>query len=175
MSPRYFGEGIAVADGRIYQLTWRENAVFVYNLETFEPLDSYYLPTEGWGLTYDGTQLLLSDGSDRLYFVDPEGFAITGSVAVTLNGRPLQNINELEYIHGEVWANVWMTDHLARIDPLTGQVNSLVDLSSLRQHTRVGGSEAVLNGIAWDAAEDRIFVTGKLWENLFEITVHPPD
>lgn len=172
---RYFGEGIAVVEDRIYQLTWRENAVFVYDLETFELLDSHYLPTEGWGLTYDGSQLLLSDGSDRLYYVDPEGFQITGNVQITLEGRPLHNVNELEYIHGEVWANIWMTDRLARIDPATGHVNGIVDLTGLRQQTRVGGAEAVLNGIAWDAETDRIFVTGKLWEHLFEVTVHRRD
>lgn len=175
LGPRYFGEGIAVAEGRIYQLTWRENAVFVYDLETFELLDSHYLPTEGWGLTYDGDRLLLSDGTDRLYYVDPEGFQVKGSVQITLEDRPLHNVNELEYIHGEVWANIWMTDRLARIDPDTGRVKAIVDLTGLRQQTRVGGSEAVLNGIAWDAVEDRVFVTGKLWEHLFEISVYRRD
>lgn len=175
LGSRYFGEGIAVVENRIYQLTWRENAVFVYDLETFELLDSHYLPTEGWGLTYDGERLLLSDGTDRLYYVDPEGFQITGNVQITLEGRPLQNVNELEYIHGEVWANLWMTERLARIDPDTGRVNAIVDLTGLRQQTRVGGSEAVLNGIAWDAEQDRIFVTGKLWEHLFEISVYRRD
>lgn len=175
LGQRYFGEGIAVVEDRVFQLTWRENTVFVYDLETFEPLDAHYLPTEGWGLTYDGTRLLLSDGSDRLYYVDPDGFQITGSVPVTLDGRPLHNINELEYIHGEVWANVWMTERIARIDPQTGTVTGVVDLAGLRQKTRVGGAEAVLNGIAWDAEQDRIFVTGKLWGDLFEITVRPRD
>lgn len=172
LSPRYFGEGIAVADGLIYQLTWRENAVFVYDLETFDLVDSHYLPTEGWGLTYDGERLLLSDGTDRLYHIDPDGFRIISSVQVTVDGAPQANINELEFIDGEVWANVWLTDTLVRIDPETGEVQGIVDLGGLRQQTRVGGSEAVLNGIAWDADQKRLFVTGKLWEHLFEITVH---
>src|SRR5690606_33032110 len=110
LSNRYFGEGIAVADGRIYQLTWRENTVFVYDLEGFEPLEPHYLPTEGWGLTFDGEQLILSDGSEHLYFIDPETFQPKRRLSVSLGNQVVRNLNELEFIDGEIWANVWMSE-----------------------------------------------------------------
>ena len=169
LSRRYFGEGIEIVDDKIYQLTWQSHIVFVYELESFELQDSHYNATEGWGLAYDGEFLILSDGTDRLQFMDPETFAPQHSVNVTLNGRPIRNLNELEYINGEVWANVWQTDFILRIDPATGEVNSLVDLTGLSAQTRLGSSEAVLNGIAWDGDRERLFVTGKHWANLFEI------
>ncbi|MDX1490203.1 MAG: glutaminyl-peptide cyclotransferase [Pseudohongiellaceae bacterium] len=170
---RYFGEGISIVGDRVFQLTWRANVVFVYDLNTFETITSHYHPTEGWGLTWNGEHLILSDGSSSLQFIDPETFALVKKVDVTLNGNSVSNLNELEYIDGEVWANVWMSDDIVRIDPDSGEVQSVVDLSGLDNLTELGGSGAVLNGIAWieptATSEGRLLVTGKLWGDIFEI------
>lgn len=175
LSQRYFGEGIEVVGDRIFQLTWRSHMVFVYDRDSFEQLGSHYNASEGWGLAYDGEQLILSDGSDQLTFLDPENFAPQGSVQVTLNGNPISQLNELEYINGEVWANVWQTDFIVRIDPDTGRVNSFIDLTGLSAQTTLGSNEAVLNGIAWDKDGERLFVTGKHWAHLFEIELTGPN
>lgn len=174
LSRRYFGEGIEIVGDKIYQLTWRSHIVFVYDKESFELIDSHYNATEGWGLAYDGQQLILSDGSNKLTFLDPETFTPQRSVDVMLNGNPISLLNELEFINGEVWANVWQTDFIVRIDPETGNVNSSIDLTGLSAETRLGSNEAVLNGIAWDAEQERLFVTGKHWSNLFEIELTGP-
>jgi glutamine cyclotransferase len=174
LSRRYFGEGIEVVGDKIYQLTWRSNIVFVYDKESFELIDSHYNATEGWGLAYDGEQLILSNGTNTLTFLDPANFAPQRSVQVTLNGNPISLLNELEYINGEVWANVWQTDFIVRIDPQTGNVNSSIDLTGLSDQTTLGSAEAVLNGIAWDAEQERLFVTGKHWSDLFEIELTGP-
>lgn len=174
LSRRYFGEGIEVVGDKIFQLTWQGNIVFVYDKNTFEPLTSHYNSTQGWGLAYDGKQLILSDGSDALQFINPENFVPEGRVQVTLNGNPVNYLNELEYINGEVWANVWQTDFIIRIDPATGEVNSVIDFSGLSEMTELGSNEAVLNGIAWDAENERLFVTGKHWSNLFEVELVEP-
>ncbi len=173
LNSRYFGEGIAIAGERLYQLTWQSNIAFVYDLVTFDLIESHYHPTEGWGLTFDGTHLILSDGSSDLQFLDPETFQLVQRVTVTIDGRPLPNLNELEYINGEVWANVWMTSEIVRIDPASGEVRAIINLSSLKAMTTTGGRDDVLNGIAWDPDEERLFVTGKLWANLFEIELVP--
>jgi glutaminyl-peptide cyclotransferase len=166
-----------VANGLIYQLTWRENTVFVYDLDSFATVTSHFVPTEGWGLTWNGEHLILSDGSDQLYFIEPDTFGTVRTVKVTLGGQPIRNLNELEYINGEVWANVWMSEQLVRIDPANGHVVAVVDLSGLKQQTTAAGppNEAVLNGIAWDADHERVLVTGKLWSHVFEITVEVRD
>ncbi len=169
LANRYFGEGIAIVDQRIFQLTWQSNIVFEYDLETFANIESHYHPTEGWGLTYDGSHLILSDGSSSLQFIDPKGFQVVREVDVTVYDQPLPNLNELEYIDGEVWANVWMTNEIVRIDPADGKVLGIIDLAMLQGLTTTGGSDDVLNGIAWDPEQERIFVTGKLWADLFEI------
>ena len=174
LGQRYFGEGIENVDGKMYQLTWRSHLVFVYDMETFEQLETHYNATEGWGLAYYNEQLILSDGSATLRFIDPEGFVTTSEITVTLNGNPIANLNELEYINGEIWANVWQTDFILRIDPATGNVNSLVDLTGLSAQTQQGSAEAVLNGIAWDADNERLLVTGKHWANLFAIELVDP-
>ena len=177
LASRYFGEGISIVGQRIFQLTWQSNIVFVYDLETFDTLTSFYHPTEGWGLTWNGEQLILSDGSATLQFIDPDTFQVQRKVEVTLEGRPIRNLNELEYINGEVWANVWMTNEIVRVDPATGNINSVVNLTGLMQETTTGGSDGVLNGIAWLPGEapetGRLFVTGKLWADLFEIELAP--
>lgn len=169
LSQRYFGEGIEIVGDKIYQLTWQSHLVFVYDKNSFESIESHYNATQGWGLAYDGEHLILSDGSATLQFMDPEGFAPVRKVEVRLGGNAIAQLNELEYIDGEVWANVWQTDFILRIDPASGEVNSVVDLSGLSERTQLGSNEAVLNGIAWDAEGERLFVTGKHWAHLFEI------
>ncbi|MBM89264.1 MAG: glutamine cyclotransferase [Gammaproteobacteria bacterium] len=169
LNRRYFGEGIEIVDNKVYQLTWTSNIVFVWDKDSFEQLGTHYNATQGWGLAYDGEFLILSDGTSTLYFMDTENFVPQKSVTVTFNGNPLANINELEYIDGEVWANIWQTDFIVRINPENGEVISFVDLSGLSNETQLGSNEAVLNGIAWDAENGRLFVTGKHWANLFEI------
>ena len=174
LSRRYFGEGIEVVGDKIFQLTWQSNMVLVYDKESFEPIASHYNASQGWGLAYNGQELILSDGSATLQFMDTESFAPLHKVTVTLDGNEIHQLNELEYINGEVWANVWQTDFILRIDPETGVVNSIVDLTGLSERTSLGSSEAVLNGIAWDAEQERLFVTGKHWSNLFEIELVSP-
>ncbi len=169
LNRRYFGEGIEIVDDKLYQLTWQSHMVFVYDKDTFEQTGSHYNPTEGWGLTYDGNELILSNGTPSLQFLEAETFFPGRKINVTFNGNPLPNLNELEYIDGEIWANVWQTNFIVRIDPASGIVKSIVDLTGLSEQTKLGSSEAVLNGIAWDGEQKRLFVTGKHWANLFEI------
>jgi glutamine cyclotransferase len=181
LAKEYFGEGISIVGDKIFQLTWQSNLVFVYDLATFDSITSHYHPTEGWGLTYDGSQLILSDGSAALQFIDPETFQVLRKVDVKLEGRPVNSLNELEYINGEVWANVWQTNEIVRIDPQSGAVTGIVDLSGLVDQTRTGGDGAVLNGIAWvpdtasgaEPGSGQLLVTGKLWGNIFEIELVP--
>lgn len=173
LNRRYFGEGIAVVGKQIYQLTWRANLVLVHDLETFETITSHYNPTEGWGLTYDGEHLILSDGSARLRFIDPETFATVRSIDVNLGGEAVRNLNELEYIDGKIWANIWMNNEIVQIDPASGRVTGIIDLASLPAMTQTGGNDAVLNGIAWDEQNQRLLVTGKLWAHIFEIALLP--
>jgi glutamine cyclotransferase len=170
---QYFAEGLALFDGRLIQLTWRNGVGFVYDKDSFEPLGNFTYPNEGWGLTQDGTHLIMSDGSSTLRFLDPHTFEVVREVAVTSEGQPVVRLNELEYVAGEIWANVWQTDAIARIDPATGAVRGWIDLSGLLPAEERAAAD-VLNGIAYDAAGDRLFVTGKLWPTLFEIRVAPP-
>lgn len=169
LEDQYFGEGIEVVGNQIFQLTWQAHKVFVFDKSTFEITDSFTNPTEGWGLAFDGVNLLLSDGSSIIRRMGIEDFSYVDEFEVTLAGMPVQNLNELEYIAGELWANVWQTNYIVRIDPIRGNVLSVVDLTGLEQRTRRNGADAVLNGIAWDDADERLFVTGKYWSDLFEI------
>ncbi len=163
----YFGEGLAILHGKIFQLTWRNGKGFIYARDTLQRLGEFRYHGEGWGLTTDGRSLIMSDGSHRLRFLDPRTFAVQRTVAVhDEHGRPLNALNELEYIKGEIYANVWQRDVIARIDPATGKVRGWIDLTGLWVHD---AADAVLNGIAYDREHDRIFVTGKLWPKLFEI------
>jgi glutaminyl-peptide cyclotransferase len=174
LSEEYFGEGIAVLDDRIYQLTWQNGVCAVFDRETFEFVEAFNYPTQGWGLTTDGERLIMSDGTNRLYVRDPETFDELETIDVYDGARPVPNLNELEIVDGEIWANVWKTDRVARIDPETGQVTGWIDLRGLlseRDETR--RPVDVLNGIAYDPETDRLFVTGKLWPKLFEIEVVP--
>jgi len=174
LSDRYFGEGIEIVGDRLFQLTWQSHMVFVYNLDSFELQNNFYNPTEGWGLAFDGKELVLSDGSEKLYFIDPSNFVRTREISVTMDGQPVRSLNELEYIEGEIWANIWQTDFIVRIDPVTGIVNSLINLSGLSDLTSRAGSDAVLNGIAYDNDTKRLIVTGKLWADLFVIELQGP-
>jgi glutamine cyclotransferase len=169
LDSQYFGEGLAMVDNRLIQLTWQSHRGFVYDQSSFKVLREFTYDTEGWGLTYDGKSLILSDGTDVLTFYNPDSFKPTRKVSVKFNGTALRNLNELEYIDGEVWANVWHTDRIVRIDPTSGQVKSYLDLAGLLPEEAKSDPEAVLNGIAYDARAKRIFVGGKLWPYIFEI------
>ena len=173
LGPRYFGEGIAILGGLLYQLTWQNGAAVVYDLETFEVERTMQYDGEGWGLTHDGRQLIMSDGSATIRFRDPKTFAVTREIEVRADGVPLSRLNELEYVEGEIWANIWYDDRIARISPADGKVLGFIDLSTLYPQS-ARGSEAVLNGIAYDVATKRLFVTGKNWPQLYEIEVARP-
>lgn len=171
LSDQYFGEGITIIQDKIVQLTWKSNIGFVYDLHSFVLLQNFSVASEGWGLTYDGQQLIMSDGTATLSFFDPETFEKNGEILVQ-DSKPVDQINELEYIKGEVFANIWRTDNIARIDPVTGQVIGWLDLSGLYE-TAFDDPNNVLNGIAYDDQNDRIFVTGKRWSYLYEIQLVP--
>jgi glutaminyl-peptide cyclotransferase len=174
LAPSYFGEGIAAFGRRLYELTWKNQVGFIYDLETFRPLGRFAYQGEGWALTEDGRELIMSDGSPVLRFLDPATLKETHRVIVTADGAPVAEVNELEWVKGAILANIWMTDRIARIDPVTGRVTAWIDLSGLRAASGAGADpDAVANGIAYDAARDRLFVTGKLWPKLFEIRLAP--
>ncbi|MBZ5727532.1 MAG: glutaminyl-peptide cyclotransferase [Acidobacteriia bacterium] len=167
----YFGEGIVNWKDRLMEITWKAETGFVYDLATFQPRGQFQYPGEGWGLTQDGKRIIMSDGSPDLRFWDPETLKETGRITVTAGGRAVQYLNELEWVKGEIYANVWQTDRIARIDPASGKVVGWIDLAGLlsaadRSESPEGN---VLNGIAYDAQGDRLFVTGKHWPKLFEI------
>lgn len=168
---QFFGEGIVVIDDHIWQITWQSQVAMLYDRATFTEIKRVTYPTQGWGLTYDGTRLIMSDGSPRLYFRDPESFDEIGHVDVTYFGQPLYQLNELEYIDGEVWANVYQSNYIVRINPETGVVNSIIDMTGVLANETLTNQVDVLNGIAWDAAGRRLFVTGKLWPKVYEITL----
>jgi glutaminyl-peptide cyclotransferase len=167
----YFGEGIALFKDRLYQLTWENGVCFVYDRKTFEKKGELEYTGEGWGLTHDGTYFIASDGTDTLRFLDSNTFKVVRRVKVTSAGGPISQLNELEYVEGEIYANVWHTDFIARIAPDTGKVVGWIDLRGLSKTAKVTDREDVLNGIAYDAKSKRLFVTGKHWSKLFEIRV----
>ncbi len=167
----YFGEGSAIADGRIHMLTWTAGVGFVHDADSLRLLGEFRYAGEGWGLTFDGRRLVMSDGTHVLRFRDPETHREVGALPVLDGGRPLTGLNELEWIEGEIWANIWTEDRIARIDPESGRVRSFVDLTGLLPAARRRADTDVLNGIAWDAERRRLFVTGKKWPTLFEIEV----
>ena len=173
LDAQYFGEGITLLDDKIYQLTWQEQTGFVYDRATFEPLQTFTYPTEGWGITHDGQRLIVSDGTSTIYFWDPAALQETGRITVRDHQGPLNRLNELEFVNGEIWANIWLTDLIARISPETGDVLGYIDLTGLLDTSALAQPVDVLNGIAFDAESGRIFVTGKLWPTLFEIEVVP--
>ena len=167
----HFAEGLADWNGQLVQLTWQSNIAFVYELASFAPRRTLSYSGEGWGLTHDGKRFILSDGTNQLRFLDPETFRELGRVTVMDGQTPVRDLNELEYVRGEIYANVWHTDRIARISPETGRVVRWIDLRGLMSGGFKLDAEAVLNGIAHDPARNRLFVTGKLWPRLFEIEV----
>lgn len=170
----YFGEGSTALNGKLYNLTWRNQIGFIWKLDDFSALGGFSYTGEGWGLTNDGARLIMSDGTDQIRFLDPETLAETGRIHVKADGQPLDQINELEWVDGELLANIWQDSRIARIDPTTGQVKAFIDLSSLVPNDPgMDPNDDVLNGIAWDAAGKRLFVTGKRWPQLFEIRLKP--
>ena len=172
LAPQYFGEGIVDWGPNIYQWTWQSHICFVYDRFSFRLLRTFHYEGEGWGLTHDQTQLIMSDGTSYLRFLDPKSFKETRRVRVLdESGHPVEQLNELEYLHGEIYANIWQTDEIVRISPRTGKVLGRIDLSGIIDKRELESAGAVLNGIAYDSKGDRLFFTGKLWPKLFEIRV----
>jgi glutamine cyclotransferase len=170
---RYFGEGIAQWKDRLIQLTWKEKKGFVYERETFSLIQEFSYNTEGWGMTQDGNFLIMSDGSANLYFLNPETFRQVKKIEVRDEDKAIKGLNELEYVRGKVYANVWPTDRIAVINPETGLVEGWLNLTGLRSHLDSPSKADVLNGIAYDAVRDKFFVTGKFWPKVFEIRITP--
>ena len=172
LAAKYFGEGLTSWSSELIQLTWQAETGFVYDRFSFAPKRTFHYPGEGWGLTHDAKSLILSDGTPVLRFLDPQSFSEIKRISVRdEQGHPVSNINELEYIHGEIYANVWQTDKIVRISPRTGKILGWLDFSGLMDKSQLADPDSVLNGIAYDAKGDRLFVTGKLWPTLFEIKV----
>jgi glutaminyl-peptide cyclotransferase len=169
LDEQYFAEGLAVVDDRLIQLTWRAGVALVYDIDTLEKIDEHEYTGEGWGLCYDGERLVMTSGNDRLQFRDPQTFEKLGEVRVARAGRPLRRLNELECVDGVVYANVWMDDHIARIDPETGRVTAWIDASDLLPRDARHGGEDVLNGIAYLPDSGHFLLTGKNWSRIFEV------
>ncbi len=169
LPPEFFGEGITIINGKIYQLTWKSGKAFQYDLETFELIREFGIKGEGWGLTNDGNNLIMSNGTDKIVFLDPRSFKVVRTLSVTKNGKPQNLLNELEFIKGDIWANVWKTDDILRINSKTGQVKSVLDLSNISERKHV---DDVANGIAWDKENDIVYVTGKLWSNVYKLNLN---
>lgn len=168
----YFGEGLTDWGSTLVELTWQAHTGFVYDRFSFSLLRTFHYAGEGWGLTHDKTQLIMSDGTSYLRFLDPKSFQETRRIRVSdETGHPVEKLNELEYVHGEIYANIWETDEIVRISPRTGKVLGAIDLSGIIDKRELESPDAVLNGIAYDSTGDRLFVTGKLWPKLFEIRV----
>ena len=171
LDEKYFGEGITILDGKIFQLTWKNNLCFVYDLKTFQYKEYFQYPYEGWGLTDNGTELILSDGSSDLRFIDPNSFKELRKISVKDGGERVKNLNELEYVNGEIWANIWYDDRIARISPESGQLIGWIDLSSIYPKSQRKDRDQVLNGIAQDPDTKKLYVTGKNWPKLYEIEI----
>lgn len=168
VATQYFAEGLAELNDKLYQLTWQSKVGFIYEQGTFNKTSEFKYESEGWGLTTDGTDLILSDGTDKIRFLDPGTFQVKRTISVVGGGTPLDQLNELEYIDGEIYANVWKTNSIVRIDPQTGKVVGWIDMSGILPDADAAGAD-VLNGIAYDKTKKRLFVTGKLWPKVFEI------
>lgn len=173
IEPRHFGEGIAIVGQSLVQLTWQSQVGFVYDLASFERTKTFTYKGEGWGLAYDGTRLIMSDGTPTLRFLDAKTLEETGRIVVKDGGVPVEDLNELEIVKGEIFANIWNVDRIARIAPDTGEVTGWIDMRGLLNPRDAAQDVDVLNGIAYDAAADRLFVTGKKWPKLFEIKIIP--
>jgi glutaminyl-peptide cyclotransferase len=172
LPPNEFGEGLAQVGERLIQITWKNQVAHVYDLRTFAWLNDFPYPGEGWGICYDGAQLVMSDGSDTLFFRDPETFQLTGQVRVQLDGQARDRLNELECVGDQVYANIWQTTNIARIDRATGQITQIIDAAGLLTPEEQRGAD-VLNGIAYDAETDTFLITGKWWPKLFQVRFIP--
>ena len=168
VASQFFAEGMTIFNDKIYQLTWLSHKGFIYDLHSFELLGEFSYDGEGWGLTNNEKFLIMSDGTNVIRFIDPDTLKTKKTISVFSNGQPLMNINELEYINGEIFANIWQTDHIVRIAPATGKVTGYIEMRGLLSNGERANAD-VLNGIAYDAAKDRLFVTGKWWPKLFEV------
>lgn len=169
VSASYFAEGLAIHDGKLYQLTWQAEKGFMYRPENLEFVGEWSYEGEGWGLTSDGKHLIMSDGTDELRFIDPRTFAVVKTLKVRLDNRAVTKINELEFVGGEIYANVWQENRIMRIDASSGNVKGIIDCDNIVKLTGIVSDENVLNGIAYDAAGDRLFLTGKRWAKLYEV------
>ncbi len=169
LAKEYFGEGITILNGRIYQLTWRENTCLVYDQATLKPTGSFRYSGEGWGLTNDGKYLYLSDGTSNIRVIDPDKFNVVRPIRVHTGPRKVDKLNELEFVNGELLANIWYSDHIARISPKTGEILGWLDASELYPAAQRPSREHVLNGIAFDKATGKLYLTGKNWPKLFEV------
>jgi glutaminyl-peptide cyclotransferase len=169
LKPPYFGEGMVLWKGKVVQLTWQHQLGFTYRAGDFAPTGSFKYKGEGWALTKDDRRLIMSDGTDQIRFLNPDTLAETGRIKVTFRGQPVDKINELEWVKGEIFANIWQTDLIVRIDPRTGRVVGRVNLEGLPLAQDRNGREDVLNGIAYDAKADRLLVTGKQWSKIYQI------
>jgi glutamine cyclotransferase len=172
---QFFGEGVTIYGNKLIQLTWQFNVGFIYDKESFELLQEFNYSTEGWGITHDGKRLIMSDGTSTLHFLDPETFQEIGQIEVYDRNGPVTKLNELEYVQGEIYANIWKTDRVARIAPLTGQVMGWIELKNILSPEDRNHRVDALNGIAYDAKNDRLFVTGKFWPKIIEIKMISPD
>lgn len=171
LDPKYFGEGIVAWEDKLIELTWQTEIGFIYDLSTFRQLSDFHYTGEGWAFTHDNAHLIMSDGTSDLRILDPDTLRESGRIHVTCDGLPVRYINELEWVHGEIYANIWLTNLIVRINPATGAVAGLVDLTDVAALVPVDSADAVLNGIAYDAGGDRLFVTGKLWPSLYQISL----
>ena len=168
MQSKYFGEGLTIYDNKIFQVTWKSKKGFVYDINNFKLLDDFNIYGKGWGLTNDGQSLILSDGSEKIYYLNPKNFEIEKTISVSVNGNKLIYINELEFIRGEIWANIWKSNDIITVNPLSGIVTSIFDISKISEQTEI---EDVANGIAWDKVNDKIFITGKNWNFIYLLDI----
>ena len=169
LEEKFFGEGLAELNGKFYQLTWKSQKGFVYDAQSLEKLSSFSYTGEGWGLATDGKTLIMSDGTERIRFLDSKTFQVLREISVTFGGKPLKMLNELEFIEGEIFANVWQTEQIVRINPVNGQVVGVIDLTGIYPQARQRDSQFVLNGIAYDTEAKKLYVTGKCWPKIYQI------
>ncbi|MEQ8807624.1 MAG: glutaminyl-peptide cyclotransferase [Imperialibacter sp.] len=170
LAEEYFGEGITILNNKVYQLTWKNKQGFVYDLSTFEKVNEFTYETEGWGLTHDGKDLIMSDGKSSLFYLDSATLKVTKTLPVTYQGQPVTMINELEYVNGYIFANIWQTNSIVKIDPADGEVVGVLDLSALAEQARIKNPEVdVLNGIAWYEGTKSLLVTGKYWPTIYAL------